>query len=256
MSFDDVKKQVAVANRVLAEVGLSSGVLASLGHASMRVPESPDRFIVKGRGYKMDALARMEPDDMIVCDLEGYKVEGPKGATQCFEVKIHSCIYKLRPDVQSIVHVHPRFVVVMSVLQATLVPMCQEGIQLVTKPLPVWPHVKTVQTDEEGMEVASLLGDNPAMLLEGHGAITTGRSLEQSVMNMLQLEEQAKMNWYAYCAAGANHRHIPAESVAEMRNRIPLAELPHFRDSMQESQPAGGGGGVWAYYTDIVSKGM
>ena len=71
---------------------------------------------------------------------------------------MHSCIYKSRPDVQSVVHVHPRYVVVMSVLQATLVPMCQEGIQLVRRPLPVYPHVKTVWSDEEGMEVASLLG--------------------------------------------------------------------------------------------------
>ena len=30
--------------------------------------------------------------------------------------KIHSCIYKTRPDVQSVVHVHPRFIVLMSVL--------------------------------------------------------------------------------------------------------------------------------------------
>jgi hypothetical protein len=41
-----------------------------------------------------------------------------------------------------------------------------------------------------------------------------------------------------------------------MSGRTPLNELPHFRDSMSERQPAGGGGGVWAYYTEIVSKGM
>jgi L-fuculose-phosphate aldolase len=254
--FEDVKHQVAIANRILSEVGLSAGAFVSLGHASMRVPESPDNFIVKGRGYKMDALPRMQPEDMILCDLEGYKVEGPPGTTQCFEVKIHSCIYKTHPEVQSVVHVHPRFTIVLSVLQAQIFPMCQEGAQLVSRPLPVWPHVKTVQTDEEGMEVATLLGDSAAMLLEGHGAITTGRSLEQSVMNMLQLEEQAKMNWYAYCAAGPSHRHIPPENVAEMTGRTPMNELPHFRDSMSETRPAGGGGGVWAYFTDIVSKGM
>ena len=35
--YDDVKYQVAVANRVLAETGLASGVLAANGHASLRV---------------------------------------------------------------------------------------------------------------------------------------------------------------------------------------------------------------------------
>jgi ribulose-5-phosphate 4-epimerase/fuculose-1-phosphate aldolase len=252
--FEDVKEQVAIANRILSEFGLATGLRASLGHSSMRVPGNPDRFIVKGRGYKMDALPRMQPEDMIVCDLEGYKVEGPPGTTQCFEVKMHSCIYKTHPEVLSVTHVHPQYIILMSVLNPELKPMCQEGVQLVAKPLPVYPHVKTVQTDEEGMEVANLLGDSKAILLEGHGAATTGRSLEESVMNMLQLEEQAKMNYLAYCADGKDHRSIPMESVREMSGRKPTNELPHFKDSMSGVRPAGGGGGVWMYYSEIVSK--
>lgn len=252
MSFETVKYDVAVANRILAEVGLASGVLASLGHASMRVPEDADRFVVKGRGYAIDALACMRPEDMIVCDLEGYKIEGPSNSTQCFEVKMHSSIYKMYPAIQSVVHVHPRFTVVMSVIGASLRPLCQEGAQLVSGKLPVYPHVKTIQTDEEGLEVARLLAGGPAILLEGHGATTTGDSLEQSVMHMLWLEEQAKMNWYAYCAAGPNYRSIPSENVAEMDNRIPLIELPHFVEPMRGVQPKVGG--VWAYYNQLVSK--
>ena len=54
--IDEVKEQVAIANRVLAEVGLSTHLLASLGHLSMRVPNQPDLFVVKGRGYKVAAL--------------------------------------------------------------------------------------------------------------------------------------------------------------------------------------------------------
>jgi hypothetical protein len=40
--------------------------------------------------------------------------------------------------------------VLLSVLRIPLVPMCQEGIHLVRDPLPVYPHVKTIQNDEEG----------------------------------------------------------------------------------------------------------
>src|SRR5438270_10435040 len=90
----DVKREVAIANRVLWAVGLCTGVTASLGHASLRLPDRPDRFLVKGRGYKMDALAAMRPEDMITCDLEGNFIDGPPGSTQCFEVKMHSWIYK------------------------------------------------------------------------------------------------------------------------------------------------------------------
>ena len=250
--FEDVKAQVATGNRVLAETGLATGVLAANGHASLRVPEAPDRFVVKGRGYAMDALARMRPEDMVICDLEGSLIEGPPGGTQCFEVKMHSCIYRTYPEVQSIVHVHPRFVVVMSVLGVPLVPMCQEGIQLVARPLPLYPHVKTIQSDEEGMEVANLLGDSKAVLLQGHGATTTGTSLEEAVMNMLQLEEQAKMNWYACCASGLDHASIPDANIREMTERTPLRELPHFREVMRQGQPRIGG--VWAHYSDLVSQ--
>ncbi|HUY06516.1 MAG TPA: class II aldolase/adducin family protein [Acidimicrobiales bacterium] len=254
MSFEDVKYEVCIANRILAEVGLATGVLASLGHSSMRVPEAPDRFIVKGRGYEIDALAAMRPELMIVCDLDGNKIEGPPNSTQCFEVKMHSSIYKMYPNITSVTHVHPRYAVVMSVLQAKLMPMCQEGAELVSKSIPVYPHVKTILTDEEGTEVATLLDGGPVILLEGHGATTTGSSLEQSVMNMLWLEEQARMNWYAFCAAGPNHRSIPPENVAEMSGRTPLAELPHFVEPMREHTPRVGG--VWTYYSQVVERGL
>jgi L-fuculose-phosphate aldolase len=250
--LDGVKRQVAIANRVLSEVGLATGVLASLGHASLRVPSDPTKFVVKGRGYAMDVLVRMRPEDMVVCDTEGYLVEGPPGVSQCFEVKMHSCIYKTHPEVQSVVHVHPRFTVVMSVLQATLVPMCQEGIQLVRRPLPVYPHVRTIQSEAEGMEVAELLGNSKAILLRGHGAATAGASLNESVMNMLQLEEQAKMNWYAYCAAGPDHQRISEELIQEISNRPKLNELPQFKDVLTSGTPRVEG--VWDYYSDLVSQ--
>jgi ribulose-5-phosphate 4-epimerase/fuculose-1-phosphate aldolase len=250
----DVKYKVAVANRVLWALGLATGVTASLGHASLRVPGQPDRFVVKGRGYQMDALVAMRPEDMVVCDTEGYFIEGPPGSTQCFEVKMHSCIYKLYPEVQSVVHVHPRFTVLLTTLGQAIKPMCQEGIQLVRQPLPMYPHVKTIQTDAEGMEVATLLKGGNAVLLQGHGATTTGHALEESVMNMLQLEEQARMNYYALSALGPNYPAIPEALIAEMSGRTPLAELPHFKDPIARAAGQPRVGGVWQYYTAEVSK--
>jgi ribulose-5-phosphate 4-epimerase/fuculose-1-phosphate aldolase len=253
----DVKYDVAVANRVLSAIGLATGPLVSLGHASWRLPSDPNKFVVKGRGYELDALPLMRPEDMIVCDLDGYKIDGPPGSTQCYEVQLHACIYKTHPDVQSVVHCHPRYTVVMSVLQATLLPMCNEGIQLVRKPLPVWPHNKIITSLEEGMEVAEAMGDSKAVLLQGHGAATTGNNLGESVINMLNLEEQAKMNWYAYCAAGPAHASIPEELIAESANRPQLPELPHFKDLMAtqgDPRTRGAVNAVFAYYAQLVSQ--
>src|SRR6202521_4394104 len=226
----DAKRDVAIANRVLWATGLCTGITASLGHASMRLPDHADRFLVKGGGYKMDALARMQPEDMITCDLEGNLVDGPPGATQCFEVKMHSWMYKLYPEVQAVVHVHPRFTVLMSTLGRTLKPMCQEGAALVARPLPMYPHVKTVVTDSEGEEVGRLMAGFKAVLLQGHGATTTGGNLEEAVMNMLQLEEQARLNYQALSALGPNYPSLPQANIDEMHNRQPMGELPHFKE--------------------------
>ena len=252
--LDDVKRQVAIANRVLAEMGLATGVLASLGHASMRVPDEADRFVVKGRGYEIDALARVVPDGMVVCDLEGYKVDGPAGITQCFEVQIHSAIYKARQDVQSIVHVHPRFAVVMSILGAALAPMCREGMDLVERPVPVYPHNKLILTEQDGIEVAQTLGDaSKVLLLQGHGAISVGASLGEAVMNMAHLEEQARMNWYALAAAGPGHPTVTEAQLREDRAQPRTADLPHFQDLVTAGRTEAAVGGAWKHYADLAA---
>jgi ribulose-5-phosphate 4-epimerase/fuculose-1-phosphate aldolase len=102
------------------------------------------------------------------------------------------------------------------------------------------------------MEVARLLGDNKAIILRGHGAATTGIDLSESLLTMLQLEEQAKMNWYACCAAGPNHARIPEPLIEEITNRTPVTELPHLKERLQGRRHRGEG--VWNYYAQLVSK--
>jgi ribulose-5-phosphate 4-epimerase/fuculose-1-phosphate aldolase len=252
LDLEDVKREVAAANRVLANLGLATGVTAALGHASMRVPSEPNHFFVKGREYEFDALAIMEPDDMVMCDTEGFLIAGRPGLTQCSEVKIHACIYKTHPQVQAVVHVHPRYTILMSVLTGSLKPMRQEGAQLLRHPLPLYPHVKTVQSDAEGMEVAKLLGESRAMLLRGHGAVTTGNTLSEAVMGMAQLEEQAQMNYLAYCAQGKNYTHLEDDLLDEMLNRTPLYEHPHFKDVLK-GRPAQRDG-IWNYQKRAATR--
>ena len=249
---EEVKREVAAANRVLANLGLASGMTAALGHASMRLPSEPNHFFVKGREYQLDALEIMEPDDMVMCDTEGFLVAGRAGLTQCSEVKIHACIYKTHPNAQAVVHVHPRYTILMSILTGNLKPMCQEGAELVRRPLPIYPHVKTVQSDAEGMEVANLLGESKAMLLYGHGAVTTGKKLSEAVMGMAHLEEQARLNYLAYCAQGKDYNYLPDNLVDEMSNRTPLYEHPHFKDVLKGRAPQRDG--TWNFQKHAATK--
>ncbi len=246
--------KVAVANRILAEIGLGAGVRASLGHASLRLPSDPTKFVVKGRGYYIDVMSRMRPEDMVVCDLEGEWLDGPPESMQPGEVKMHSCIYKARPDVMSVVHVHPKYTVIMSSLKQTLVPMAQEGAALVLNPLPVYPKAKVVTTEEEGVEVARLLGQHKLIILQGHGAATTGVDLQDSCMAMIHLEHQAEMNYYAYLAEGKDHSRIPAENVQEMMRHQSFTQ-PHFK-ARTDVTGMPKATGIWGYYTQLVSTDM
>lgn len=255
--IDLVKEQVATANRVLAEVGLSTHVLASLGHVSMRVPNQPDLFVVKGRGYALDALAVVRPEQMIVVDMDGNMVDGPPGSSQCYEVKMHSCLLRERPDVEAVCHVHPRFTVIMGLLGIPLQPMCNEGRQLVTGDVPLYPHSKLILSEDDGMGVVESIGDADAVLLRGHGAATVGKNMEAAVMNMLHLEEQARMNWYAYSIKGPDYSGIPAEDLAEADAGFRgMAEEPHLKGPLSRGAAPGAGGrpgGVWAYYSAKVN---
>jgi len=251
---EDVRKTVAIANRVLTAVGLADGPTISLGHVSMRLPSEPDKFYVKGRGYAIDALPRMQPDDMILCDLEGNKLDGPPNGTQCYEVKIHSCIYKARPDVQSVVHVHPQFIVLMSILGAPIRVMAGgQGMNILKKPINTMRKYKIIQSEEEGQQVAEILGENNAMLLLGHGVVVAGSSPAEVVVGTYGLEEQAKMNYYAYSAAGPNYPTVPQDLVEEaMYRSIPFSELPHFQGQGAEQHRTGNA--VFDHYAEIVSR--
>ena len=259
--FEEYKREVAIGNRVLWHIGLADGITLSLGHVSLRVPEAPDRFIVKGRGYAVDALPAMKASDMIVCDLDGNKIEGPPGGTQCYEVKIHSAIFKNHPEIQSVVHVHPRYTVLMSVLKQTLVPMCQEGANLVTKPIPVWPHSRLVSTDEDGEGLSATLGNSPVALLIGHGAVATGASISQSISNIYTLEEQARMNYWAFQAMGPDHPRIPEELVQENADNPAFWQLPHFQSSIAPGtdprvSQSGVQSGPYKYWAQQVEDGV
>ena len=257
--IDDVKREVAIGTRLLAEFGLATHILASLGHVSMRVPNDPELFVVKGRGYAMDALAVMRPEDMVVVDMDGNLVDGPRDAWQCNEVKMHSCILRERPEVQSVCHVHPRFTIVMGLLDIKMQAMCKEGQQLTRAGIPVFPHSRLILSEEDGMGVVQTMGSSQAVMLRGHGAATAGDSVETAVMTMLQLEEQARQNYYAYSMVGPDYHGVPEadqdEFAAGMRG---LEEQPHLKGPISHSRrPRGGAGqpgGVWAYYSGLVSE--
>ena len=59
--------------------------------------------------------------------------------------------------------------------------------------------------------------------------MTTGADLEESVMNMVQLEEQAQLNAWAFSLMGRDHPYTSDELLAEAAAQPPFWQVPHFR---------------------------
>jgi L-fuculose-phosphate aldolase len=99
-----LKGLLADAGRVLAHEGQGDYVA---GHVSLRIPDQPDRFLMKPAGI---GLEEMTDDNIITVDIDGKKVAGNAGRHN--EVFIHSEVLRARPDVQAVVHTHAEYAVV------------------------------------------------------------------------------------------------------------------------------------------------
>ena len=174
MTLDAVKYDVSIGSRILNLTGLAAGVRASMGHVSLRDPSDPNRFVVKGRGYQIDVLSRMRPEHMVVCDLNGYLIDGPPGVLQCNEVMIHASVFKARPEVKSVVHAHPPYCVMLTVLGIPIVPVVLEGLRLGAQAAAGLSAYRADHLGAQGAEMARCLGAARAVHLFGHGVTTVG----------------------------------------------------------------------------------
>ncbi len=226
----ELREKVATACKILAAGGICAGVTAAVGHASSRIPGT-DKILIKGRGYGLEGLEYMEPGDLVLMDLDCNVLSAPKGIAPPGEIKLYTHIYKSRPDVGGIVHAHPRFSTVMSVIDKPMSVVCHEGAFITAQGIAVLDDMNLISTDETGSAAASLLGPQSALLLKAHGAVTVGKTVEQATVNMIDLEEQAKINVYCLAAGGANFPRVKKEEVeAFIRfRREKLHELPWLK---------------------------
>jgi hypothetical protein len=76
---------------------------------------------------------------------------------------------------------------------------------------------------------------------------------------MVQLEEQAQLNAWAFSLLGADHPCTSDEWLAEAAAQPPFWQVPHFGMSEPPARAPRSTGdfrghGLWANYVDMVSK--
>ncbi|WP_101949098.1 class II aldolase/adducin family protein [Mycobacterium sp. 3519A] len=189
--MSDLSTTVATACRILAQQGLAADVL---GHVSVRLDE--DRILLRCRGPRDRGLLFTETDDVRVVDLNG-RGELDGGYAVPNEFHIHTELFRARPDVQAVVHAHPREVMVADLagigLRQVFGAYNIPASRLAHDGIPVYPRSVLVRTPELGRAVAAAVGSATVCLLRGHGIVTVGESVEQATLRALDLVELARI---------------------------------------------------------------
>jgi L-fuculose-phosphate aldolase len=156
----------------------------------------------------------MTEDDVVVVDMGGTKLRG--NGKPSSEGKMHYEIYKLRPDVQAIIHAHPPFAVAFALAHHDLPDDMLPEATILLGHVPCLPYV-TPSTIELAREVAQGLAHRNAAFMANHGAITVGADLEEAYNRMELLEQTCMSVVYASVLGGVHH--------------IPEADMEFFVDN-------------------------
>ncbi|KAI7019859.1 arad-like aldolase/epimerase, partial [Hortaea werneckii] len=201
------KQHLAAAYRVFADRGFDEGVA---GHISVRDPILTDHFWLNPLSQH---FSQISVSDLILVDEEGTVVVGEEPINAA-AFAIHSEIHKARPDVTAACHAHSVYGKAFSVFGRELDMMTQDSLRF-HKSHAVYPQFGGVVLDrEEGRRIAEHLGDGKAIILQNHGLLTVGSSVDSAAFWFLSLDKTCHAQLLADAAAnGSGHQKtmIPDE---------------------------------------------
>jgi ribulose-5-phosphate 4-epimerase/fuculose-1-phosphate aldolase len=181
---------LVMANRILA----LEGIFDAYGHVSIRNPENPNTFFIA----RAIAPEQVTKKDILELDLDGNVVT--KTAMKPYQERIiHASIYKVRPDVNSIIHAHPQPIIAFSVSEVPLRPISNASGKFYPS-VPVYDEYDFVSpgntgmlvtTKDQGERLAKRLGSGLAVLMRGHGYTVVGSTLPGAVDNAISLRDDA-----------------------------------------------------------------
>lgn len=196
----------------LCEIGAMSVkgglVQASGGNLSARLPGS-DVFAVTGSGTWLD---RLTPDDFAVMNLDGDLLSGPPPSS---EWKLHQRTYQARPDVNSVIHLHPQHAVLLDALghKVRLITLDHAYYVKSIGTVPYYPN----GSDELADHSAEQSLQHNCLILSNHGCSAIGPDISMAYRRALNLEEAAIATYRALCL-GDTTTTFPPESFEELHH--------------------------------------
>lgn len=194
--LEDLKKQVYEANMLLPKYGL---VTFTWGNVS-GIDRESGLFVIKPSGVEYDKLT---PDDMVVMDLEGNKVEGKYKPSS--DTATHLELYKAFPEIGGVVHTHSSYATSWAQSGRSIPCYGTTHADYIYGEVPCVRCLTKEEIDEAYEKNTGLLivsefkkSDKdpmavPAVLCKNHGPFSWGKDAMDAVHNSVVLEEVAKM---------------------------------------------------------------
>jgi len=132
----------------------------------------------------------MDAYQVLTVDLEGKLVSGEGKPTS--EIKMHLLAYKLRPDVQAVVHAHLPYATACTLAGIDLLEPILPEVVIYLGGVPTASYA-TPSTEEVPESVRPFLKEYDAILLSRHGAMTMGRDVTDAYNKMDRLEHTARV---------------------------------------------------------------
>ena len=211
------KQRLAAGLRILGRLRLAEGVA---GHVTVRDPEYPDRFWVNpfGKNFKL-----MKVSDLICVDHTGEVVEGDKPVNAA-AFAIHSQIHKNLRHVTAAAHTHSLYGKAWSSLGRLLDPLTQDSCAFYNDHVLFNDFTGVVLDTSEGERISAALGNKKAAILQNHGLLTVGKTVDEVAWWYITMERTCQAQLLAEAAGDP------------VKIRDDIATLTHS----QVGQPHGG----------------
>lgn len=181
---ETIKRELVSVMHSLYRRGLVS---ALSGNASVRIPGTNYVWITPTGVFK----GGLTVDDLVKIDLEGNVVEGFGRPSS--EWRLHVAVYKVRPDINAIIHAHNPTVVAFSVAGLRLDESLLSEVMLLVKRIEYVPYVEPGTEALAKLVVEKASTGSNAIVLERHGVVSLGRHLYEAEMIVESLEDLARV---------------------------------------------------------------
>jgi len=204
--FIETRKKVLMVAKKAMDFDLITG---AEGNFSVRIDEKI--FAITPSGVEYD---EMEIDDIVVINLDGERIYGKHNPSS--EWRLHAEIYKQFSDINSVVHVHPIYSSVISVIREEIPVIIDEQIFYIGGTLRVSEYAPSGTPDLAKNVIKVLLG-RKAALIANHGLVAIGKD-EKAALYVAMIAEKISKIYYLSKLTGKINL-IPENILREFRGK-------------------------------------